>query len=61
MEKNEPMILTGLRKICSVFNVGVARVKDWVKRGAPIVQGRDGSYRADYHELWEWFKQNEAG
>ena len=60
-KKQPPMLLSGIRTICTVFRVGAIRIKGWIKRGAPIYMGRDGSYRADYYELWEWYKQNEVG
>lgn len=52
-----PVHLRGAEEIAQVFGVTVDRVREWRRKGAPIV--RIGKrYQASYFDLWEWLKSS---
>ena len=52
-----PHILRSLREICEVMGVGHRRVREWVRRGAPIAvegEGCKARYSAEAASLQRW-------
>ena len=52
-----PHILRSLREICEVMGVGHRRVREWVRRGAPIAvegEGCKARYSAEAASLQLW-------
>ena len=52
-----PHILRSLREICEVMGVGHRRVREWVRRGAPIAvegEGCKARYSAEAVALQRW-------
>ena len=51
--------IKGADEIAKLFGVSRGTVIKWVKNGAPIrIIGK--KYQANYGELWQWLKRNQA-
>ena len=49
-------ILKGTRAIANFLQISLSEVQDLIRQGAPL-HLRQGTWRAEKAELWEWWKR----